>query len=554
MRNPTLVKFMVVAQFAACSVFAGAQVTDTAVVASAAQWQQDLSFLAARIEQMHPALSDTKKKEEFAKAVRDLSQQLPNLSREETTVRFMSLVASLQDGHTTIPASALPAAGMRLLPLRFYLYADGVYLQAADRRYQQVVGKKLIRIGDTPIDEAIGKLSGIVAHDNEATIRDRLPDYMIVPDLLVGLHIIPYNDHVSLTFEGDDRTLQVDATPVKGPEKHESPESDIVHTPDWVESAPKDTVPVWLKNRHKSYWMELLPDGKTLYVQYNQCTSDPQNPMPKFAGDVRTAASQQSVERAIIDLRLNSGGEGYWNKFLLLAVIRSTNIDQKSKLFVITGRRTFSAGSLLAIDLGRFTNAVFVGEPTGGAVQNFGNHEPVTLPNSKLLVMIATAFYQNAGPFDHRQWIAPEVAADLTHVGYQAGVDPALQAIESYVPAAQRLASAFERLQPAEIRHSYDLFKQDSINRYANLEPVLNDVGYKFLHAGDAVRAMQVFRIATEDFPGSANAFDSLGDAYATAGEKKLAVESYTRALKINPDWEPSRRSLQRLTQEPQPH
>jgi hypothetical protein len=529
------------------------EVMDTVAVPSATQWQQDLSFLTAKIEQMHPALSHAKK-EEFAKAVRELSEQLPTLAREETTVRFMGMVASLQDGHTTIPAAALSAVGMRMLPMRFYLYADGVYLQASDRRYQEVVGKKLVRIGDTPIDEAIKKLSVIVAHDNEASIRDRLPGYMVIPDLLVGLHIIPRIDRVPLTFEGEGRTLAVEADPVKVQAPEPPLEFDLAYTPDWVDSTPKDAVPVWLKNLHKSYWMEMLPGGKTLYVQYNHCTSDPQNPMPKFAEEVRMAASQQPVERVIIDLRLNSGGEGYWNKFLLLALIRCTHIDQQGKLFVIIGRRVFSAGNMLAIDLERYTNAVFVGEPTGGAVQNFGNHEPVVLPNSKLFVMIATAFYQNAGPFDHREWIAPEVAADLTHTDYTAGLDPALQAIESFVPLAQRFALAFERLQPGEIRRSYDSFKNESVNRYANLEPALNDVGYTFLRAGDTARAIQVLRIATEDFPGSANAFDSLGDAFASAGEKRLAIESFTRALKINPNWEPSRRSLQKLAQEPPPH
>jgi hypothetical protein len=540
---------LVKALFVSLPLAASAQVMDTAVAPSSAQWQQDLSFLAAKIEQMHPALSPTRK-EEFAKLASELSQQIPTLSREETTVRFMSLVASLQDGHTSIPSPALPTAGLRSIPMRFYLYVDGVYLQAADRRYQNVVGKKLLRIGDTPVDEAIRRLSRIVAHDNESSIRDRLPGYMIFPDLLVGLHIISRRERVPLTFEGDGQTLQVEAVPVKGAEKDSPPGFDISYTPDWVDSTVNDAAPVWLKNQHKSYWMEILPDGKTLYVQYNQCTSFQQFSMPKFAEEVRKAASQQPVERMVIDLRLNSGGDGYWNKFLLLAVIRSMNIDQKGKLFVIIGRRTFSAANQMAIDLERFTNAVFVGEPTGGALQNYGNHEPVVLPNSKLLVMIATVFYQNANPFDHREWIGPEVAADLTHTDYIAGVDPALQAIESYVPLAQRLTSDIERLQPGEFRNSYNQFKHQNINRYADLEPALTIVGYRFLNAGDTARAIQVFRMATEDFQGSANAFDSLGDAYDRAGEKKLAIESYTQALKVNPNWEPSRRSLQRLMQE----
>ncbi len=544
-------KFFVLVIVVCAATFASAQVppakASTPAAITGEQWQQDLSFLVAKIRQMHPELFRYTKQEDFERHVSELNERLPKLSREEAIVGLMTVAASFRDGHTTVPPGALSALGMRVLPMRFYLYPDGVYLQAADRRYREVLGGKLIRIGDTAVEEAVRRLSGIVSHDNENTIKDRLPGYMIYPEVLAGLHIIERGDRVPLTFEVAGRTVRIEAEAVRAPESHEPPGFDVSYSSDWIDSLPETAVPLWLENRRKSYWMEYLADFKTVYVQFNQTRSDPQNPMPKFAAEVRAALAQPSVERAVLDLRLNSGGDGYWNKFLLLNFIRSTNIDHKGKLFVITGRRTFSAGSVMAIDMERFTNAVFVGEPTGGAVQNFGNHEPIVLPNSHLLVMIATAYYQNAGPFDDRAAISPEVAADLTRADYERGVDPAMSAILSYVPLEDRLKIAMDAGQPTEVRALFDRFKQESVNRYANWEPALNDVGYKFLHSGDAARAIALFQVATEEFPKSANAFDSLGDAYAVAGEKQRAIESYRQALKINPGWEPSRRSLEKL-------
>jgi hypothetical protein len=511
-----------------------------------AQWHEDLVFLTTKVEQMHPP---SEKIKAFTTAAQELDGHLPRLSRDEAIVRIMEVGASLHDGHTTVMPRALQALGMRVLPMRFYLYRDGTYLQAADRKYQAVVGGKLIRIGDTPIEEALAKVGTTIGHDNEETVRDRLPAYMIYPDVLAGLQIIHKTDRVPLTFEVNGRATVVEVEAVKPPAVEGPPGFDVAYSSDWIDSASVNPVPLWLKNPHKSYWMEFVPESGTLYVQYNQCTSDPQNPMPKFAEQMQHAAAEPSVKRVVLDLRLNSGGEGYWNKFLLLSLIRATSIDQPGKLFAITGRHTFSAGNILALDLERFTHAVRVGEPTGGAVQNFGNHEPVTLPNSKLMVMVATAFYQNNGPHDKREWIAPEVSADLTQSDYAEGKDPAMAAIASYVPASERLVARVKQVAPQEARASYEQFHQESVNRYAEFETILNSTGYELLHEGDTARAVEVFRIATEEFPGSANAFDSLGDAYLAAGEKKLAVASYTQALKINPQWEPSRRSLERLNE-----
>jgi cytochrome c-type biogenesis protein CcmH/NrfG len=39
----------------------------------------------------------------------------------------------------------------------------------------------------------------------------------------------------------------------------------------------------------------------------------------------------------------------------------------------------------------------------------------------------------------------------------------------------------------------------------------------------------------TEEFPNSAEAFDSLGEAYVVQGDKGLAIENYQRSLELNP-------------------
>ncbi len=48
-------------------------------------------------------------------------------------------------------------------------------------------------------------------------------------------------------------------------------------------------------------------------------------------------------------------------------------------------------------------------------------------------------------------------------------------------------------------------------------------------------------------FPKSANAFDSLGEAYLEAGNKDLAIENYKKSLLLNPDNKNAEEVLKRL-------
>jgi imidazolonepropionase-like amidohydrolase len=68
-------------------------------------------------------------------------------------------------------------------------------------------------------------------------------------------------------------------------------------------------------------------------------------------------------------------------------------------------------------------------------------------------------------------------------------------------------------------------------------EEALNGLGYQLLLAGRVSEALDVFRANTEDFPRSANTFDSLGEALAKSGQPDEAVEAYTKALAVDPGY-----------------
>jgi CubicO group peptidase (beta-lactamase class C family) len=81
--------------------------------------------------------------------------------------------------------------------------------------------------------------------------------------------------------------------------------------------------------------------------------------------------------------------------------------------------------------------------------------------------------------------------------------------------------------------------KESYKKRTANkniLEYILNAKGYDFLSQKNYEKAINLFTMNTFAFPKSANAFDSLGEAYMNKGDKILAIKHYEKSLELNPN------------------
>lgn len=66
-------------------------------------------------------------------------------------------------------------------------------------------------------------------------------------------------------------------------------------------------------------------------------------------------------------------------------------------------------------------------------------------------------------------------------------------------------------------------------------EAELNAYGYQLLNGGQHDGAIKIMILNTERHPESANAFDSLGEAYATKGDKVNAIKSFKKSLTMKP-------------------
>lgn len=78
-------------------------------------------------------------------------------------------------------------------------------------------------------------------------------------------------------------------------------------------------------------------------------------------------------------------------------------------------------------------------------------------------------------------------------------------------------------------------------------EFVLNAVGYDFLRDGKTDEAIRLFQRNVQEYPESANVWDSLGEAYAAAGKKDLAIKNYQKSLELDPKNENAKERLKKL-------
>lgn len=75
-------------------------------------------------------------------------------------------------------------------------------------------------------------------------------------------------------------------------------------------------------------------------------------------------------------------------------------------------------------------------------------------------------------------------------------------------------------------------------------EGAFNALGYKFLRNGKKPEAIQVLRWGTQRYPTSANAFDSLGEAYRAADMNARSIENYEKALALDPQSKSAKAAL----------
>ena len=396
-------------------------------------WRSDLEFLVREIKRRRYGSFGKQAENEFDSDVKKLYDAIPDLTDEQINVEIMKLMVKIGDGHSGfLGVRDTNAEPPPTLPLKFYLFEEGLFIIAADPKYKDLLGAEVLRFENRTIDEIIGKLNSVISRDNAIWIKQVAPYRMRYLSLMHSLGLISDTQKVSLTIraaDGKERTVTVE-----GDTSQTFIWNTLPNPATWINfpqtlAAP---MPLYLKKMGTKYWFEYLPESKTVYFQFNLIRNDEQESFAIFSERLFKFVNKKTVEKLVIDLRWNNGGNTMLLPPLIHGLIKNEKINQRGKLFVIIGRRTFSAAQNAATFIEQNTNAIFIGEPTGASPNFVGEEEPFFLPYSKLLVNVSNLYWQSSSPTDRRTWIAPLIYIPPTFRAYRENRDLALEAILNY--------------------------------------------------------------------------------------------------------------------------
>ena len=146
---------------------------------------------------------------QFNEMVADIDKKIPSLSDQEIIFKFMELVSSLGNGHNFIIPTFNEKGAFNQLPVQFYKFSDGIFIVNADDAYRELIGLRVIQIGEVAAEEALARVKAVNARDNEMQQLWLGPHYLSLPDVLKGLAIVSDSANVSLLLEYRDGKRKV---------------------------------------------------------------------------------------------------------------------------------------------------------------------------------------------------------------------------------------------------------------------------------------------------------------------------------------------------------
>jgi hypothetical protein len=322
---------------------------------------------------------------------------------------------------------------------------------------------------------------------------------------------------------------------------------------EWRSAREQGTTPYYLQELDKHYYFKYLPKEKAVYVRYSQVVPDPSINIPDFYERVFNFIDSNEVDKLVLDVRLNGGGNNFNNKTLVTKVISSEKINQIGKFYVIIGRRTFSACQNLINEFDNYTNVIFVGEPSGENVNFYGDNRTVNLPNSKIPIRLSWAWWQDKPQWQNADWTAPHLAVDLSFAQYQNNQDPILETALDFessdfiLDPMAHLTDLFVAGKMEQVAKDSRRFVTDPAYQFFNFEEEFTKVGLMLLRSKQLQGAQFVFKMLTDFFPESAGGYDYLAEALLRSDDQEAAKALSEKAMQLDPDGEVGARAKLRL-------
>lgn len=378
-------------------------------------WAYDVDLLYQELWRVNPDFRGVPLPAEVTRRYEALKRDIPRLSDEEIFVGMERMLAPLHQGHIALWSPP----GNRYLPARLYAFPEGLFIiESPD---PQLVGARIVAFGDTPAEEAMRLLAERASVDGDMQHLwgvSRLAETAY----LKGMGLAASVDSVRLTLQSrDGRTRPVSvattATAAEGRQDRLAPPPGV---------AP----PLFLRDIvvTQKHWETPLPEHDALYVQINNLVNEQNETLAQFGVRLWTVLDSVRPKNLILDLRHNNGGSTSLYP-QLLRTLTAFSRTAGNQVYVLIGRRSYSATGNFVTDLERLVDPIFVGEASSECCNLYGDAAVIRLPYSGTQGELTTLKWQLSEPWDRRREISPEVPVQLTAAAYFAGQDPAMDAV-----------------------------------------------------------------------------------------------------------------------------
>lgn len=439
-----------------CAV-AAAQTRDTQLTSESgrqrltpAQWREDLQFAVDTFLARDRSFSPEARRQ-FRSAIAELQRTADGKSDDQIIVEFAKAVALAKNAHTRLYLLR-NRSELRHYPIRVWWFADGLYVVRATPEYSELLGARILRIAGRNVEQVKQRVAPLFA--GNASWRTYMSAYtMTSPDVLIGLGLIASDGRAEIEFtnrHGKEGKRRLQPLPLRRSDQPTESWWDLCPTRprddgSWLSALSLDAahLPLYLQNTERQYWSHYLQKARLFYIQFDRAGNAPTGEsLSEFGKRALTELQSSAVNKIVVDVRFNTGGDLSIGRPFINQLAAFAK-ERKIKVYVITGRATFSAGIFHAMQLRQYANAILVGEPIGDVLEIWSEGGNLLTPNSRLSLHYADRLhsYSPAERPEFKQYLVTDTDLSITNAmpdilvrvsarDYFSGRDPALDAVK----------------------------------------------------------------------------------------------------------------------------
>lgn len=373
-------------------------------------WDEDVYYFGKNLKNEHVDLFFNSSEKEFDDDILRLRNETNNYDDKKIIFELLKIISKIGDSHTQIQY------GSHITPMPFKIdwFDDGFFLSEIDGNSIHFLGEKISSVNGTPIMDVVEEFRSIIAFENESNFKHQVVEYMKYIEFYNEFGFNNSSSKITFKLENGSEYIA---------------EKQTIETFKLFNSE----TPLFLKNRGKFYWFEELTEHDMIYVQYNSCQELTSLSFQDFTDQiVEKISTNDDIKKVVIDMRHNGGGNSSIMKPLINKLEDYVDSDRFSKeyIYLIVGRKTFSAALLNSLEIKEKLDNVVLGEPTGGKPKHYGEVRSFNLPNSNMKVNYSTKYFEHSE--NDEDSFEPDIYVEYNSDHLAEGIDPILDKIKNF--------------------------------------------------------------------------------------------------------------------------